>query len=73
MIINCNTAVAQKYAGVAASARAHKSTGAVCMRLPREQFLPLLKMFPDDEENIAQAALSTFEVVKSQAGRFLSS
>jgi hypothetical protein len=27
-------------------------------------------MFPDDEENIAQAALSSFEVVKSQAGRY---
>jgi hypothetical protein len=41
--------------------------GAICLRLPREQFLPLLKMFPDDEETIAQAALNTFEVVK--AGR----
>jgi hypothetical protein len=51
----------------AVSARAHKSTGAVCLRLPREQFLPLLKMFPDDEEMIAQAALNTFEAVK--AGR----
>ena len=53
------------------SARAHKASGAVCMRLAREQFLPLLKMFPDDEECIAQAALSSYEVVRSQAGRWI--
>ena len=43
-------------------ARANKRTGAVCLRLPREQFIMLLKMFPDDEERVAQAALTTFEI-----------
>ena len=69
-IIFTNIFVLHKKKNVEASARANKSTGALCLRLPREQFLPLLKMFPDDEENIAQAALSSFEVAKSQAGRY---
>jgi len=42
-------------------ARANKRTGAVCLRLPRSQFLMLLKFFPEDEEKIAQAALHTFD------------
>ncbi len=43
-------------------ARANKRTGTVCLRLPREQFIVLLKMFPEDEEHVAQAALSEFEI-----------
>ncbi len=53
----------------AASARAHKTSGATCLRLPRDQFLMLLKMFPDDEETIAQSALNSFEDARSRAGR----
>ena len=54
----------------AVGARASKRTGAVCLRLPRAQFLPLLKLFPDDEELIARAALTSFDV-KSQTARRL--
>ena len=54
-----------------ASARAHKSTGATCLRLPRDQFLSLLKMFPDDEEIIALSSLNSFEEARSRAGRFV--
>ena len=40
------------------------------MRLPRDRFIPLLKMFPEEEEKIAEAALSSFEQAKSsRAGR----
>ncbi len=52
------------------SARCHKLTGAICLRLPRDRFIPILKMFPDEEEKIAEAALSAFEQTKSShAGR----
>jgi hypothetical protein len=43
-------------------ARANKRTGTLCFRLPREQFIVLLKMFPEDEERVAQAALSGLEI-----------
>ena len=53
------------------SARCHKLTGAICLRLPRDRFIPLLKMFPSEEEKIAEAALNTFEQARSShAGRF---
>ena len=53
------------------SARAHKLSGAGCLRLSCEQFFPLLKLFRNDEEKIAQAALKSFEVVQktSDGGR----
>ena len=49
----------------AVSARCHKLTGATCLRLPRDRFTPLLKMFPDEEEKIAEAALKTFDNVRT--------
>ena len=45
----------------AVGARANKRTGALCLRLPRAQFITLLKMFPAEEEKIAHAALATFD------------
>ena len=48
------------------SARCHKLTGAICLRLPRDRFIPLLKMFPDEEEKMAEAALETFEQARSR-------
>jgi len=43
-------------------ARGSKLTGAVCMRLPREEFLALLEHFPDDEERIAQASMVSADI-----------
>ncbi len=43
-------------------ARANKRTGTLCFRLPREQFIVLLKMFPEDEERVVQAVVSGLEI-----------
>jgi len=48
-----------------ACARAGKLIGASCYRLPRSQFLPLLKLFPDEEERLAEAALTSYDCSKS--------
>jgi hypothetical protein len=42
-------------------AKANRRTGAVCLKLPRAQLLLLLKLFPVDEEKIAQSALKSFD------------
>ena len=47
-------------------ARGHKLTGAVCLRLPRAEFLALLEHFPDDEEIIAQAAMMSLDIQKAR-------
>ncbi len=47
------------------SARCHKLTGATCLRLPRDRFTPLLKMFPEEEETIAESALKSIENVRN--------
>jgi hypothetical protein len=39
--------------------------GATCFKLPRSQFLPLLKLFPDEEERLAEAALTSYDCSKS--------
>ena len=54
------------YYAIAVSARCHKLTGAKCLRLPRDRFFPILKMFPDEEEKMAEAALSSFEQARSR-------
>lgn len=45
----------------AVGAKANRRTGAVCLKLPRAQLLLLLKLFPVDEEKIAQSALKSFD------------
>jgi hypothetical protein len=42
-------------------AKANRRTGTVCLKLPRVQLLLLLKLFPVDEEKIAQSALKSFD------------
>jgi hypothetical protein len=44
-----------------ACARAGNSIGTVCYRLPRYQFVPLMKLFPDEEERLAEAALASYD------------
>jgi len=43
------------------SAKAGKQSGAICFKLPRAQFLPLLKLFPEEEEILAEASLSSYD------------
>ena len=51
-----------------ASARAGKLSGAVCLRLSREDFMDMLKLYPEEEGKIAQSALHSFEGARSQYG-----
>ena len=51
-----------------ASARAGKLAGAVCLRLSREEFMDMLKLYPEEEGRIAQSALKSFEGARSQYG-----
>jgi CRP-like cAMP-binding protein len=50
------------------SARASKQTGAVCLRLTRDEFQGLLKLYPEDEERIAQSAMNFLEGARSNFG-----
>ena len=50
------------------SARASKQTGAVCLRLTRDEFQGLLKLYPEDEERIAQSAMNFLEGARSTFG-----
>lgn len=50
---------------LAVCAKAGKQSGAVCFKLPRAQFFPLLKLFPDEEESLAEAALASYDDAKS--------
>jgi ankyrin repeat protein len=50
------------------SARAGKLGGAVCLRLARDEFMDMLKLYPEEEGKIAQSALVSFEGARSQYG-----
>ena len=50
------------------SARAGKVAGAACLRLLRDEFMDMLKLYPEDEERISQSALTQFEGTRSQFG-----
>ena len=52
-------------------ARGAKLSGAVCLRLPRAEFLTLLEHFPDDEEKIAQAAMISLDIQSQRSRRCL--
>jgi len=49
------------------SARASSLAGpCLCLRLVRNQLMPILKAYPDDEEVVAQNAMSEFQKVKQE-------
>ena len=49
------------------SARAASLAGpCLCLRLVRNQLMPILKAYPDDEEVVAQNAMSEFQKVKQE-------
>jgi len=49
------------------SARATSLSGpCLCLRLVRNQLMPILKAYPDDEEVVAQNAMSEFQKVKQE-------
>ena len=50
------------------SARAGKLAGAVCLRLGRDEFVDMLKLYPEEEGRIAQAAMRSLEGARSQFG-----
>jgi hypothetical protein len=46
---------------LAVCAKSGKQSGATCFALPRAQFLPLLKLFPAEEEILVEAALNSYD------------
>jgi ankyrin repeat protein/CRP-like cAMP-binding protein len=50
------------------SARAGKLAGAICLRLSRDEFMDMLKLYPEEEGRIAQSAMKSFEGARSQYG-----
>ena len=46
----------------AVCARVAAQSSAVCYRLSRAEFFPLLKLFPDEEESLAEKALASYDI-----------